>query len=174
MNVGVPIFPAGKEPLPPGLTEDDRPALEQQKKMEKFMRMASESCPFKTVLSGGVGFGLGAVFSLMSTSFAYEDPMNRLTNDPNLSTRQKTSEFFRSTGKSMWRSGSGFAKVGALYSGVECCIEGVSLIYSILVFCGASVPGALVSLEAGFVRRLPGGLPSEVVFTDNLPTGVES
>jgi hypothetical protein len=26
----------------------------------------------------------------------------------------------------MWSSGKGFAKVGALYAGVECCIEGVS------------------------------------------------
>jgi import inner membrane translocase subunit TIM22 len=55
MNIGVPIFPAGKEPLPPGLTEEDRPALMQQRKVENFMRMASESCAFKTVLSGGAG-----------------------------------------------------------------------------------------------------------------------
>lgn len=26
----------------------------------------------------------------------------------------------------MWTTGKGFGKVGALYSGVECCIEGVS------------------------------------------------
>ena len=55
MNMGVPIYPLGKEPLPPGLTEDDRPALMQQRKVENWMRMASESCAFKTVLSGGVG-----------------------------------------------------------------------------------------------------------------------
>ncbi|KAG8704474.1 Mitochondrial import inner membrane translocase subunit tim22 [Ceratobasidium sp. 395] len=159
MNVGVPIFPAGKEPMPPGLTEEDRPALEQQKKMEKFMRMASESCAFKTVLSGGIGFGLGAVFSLMSTSFAYEDPMNRLTNDPNLSTGQKTSEFFKSTGRSMWRSGSGFAKVGALYSGVECCIEGFRAKNDITNAVSAGfISGAVLARNSGPRAAAAGGL----------------
>ncbi|KAG8697559.1 Mitochondrial import inner membrane translocase subunit tim22, partial [Ceratobasidium sp. 395] len=165
MNASVPIFPAGKEPLPPGLTEEDRPALEQQKKVERFMRMASESCAFKTVLSGGIetqlrlGFGLGAVFSLMSTSFAYEDPMNRLTNDPNLSTSQKTSEFFKSTGRSMWRSGSGFAKVGALYSGVECCIEGFRAKNDITNAVSAGfISGAVLARNSGPRAAAAGGL----------------
>ncbi|QRV83971.1 mitochondrial import inner membrane translocase subunit TIM17 [Ceratobasidium sp. AG-Ba] len=159
MNVGVPIFPAGKEPLPPGLTEADRPALEQQKKIEKFMRDASESCAFKCVLSGTIGFGLGAVFSLMSTSFAYEDPMNRLTNDPNLSTTQKTSEFFKSTGRSMWRSGSGFAKVGALYSGIECCIEGFRAKNDITNAVSAGfLSGAVLARNSGPRAAAAGGL----------------
>ena len=50
-----PIFPAGREPLPPGLSEDDRPAIEQQKKMEKFMGGAMESCAVKTTMAGGMG-----------------------------------------------------------------------------------------------------------------------
>ena len=50
-----PIHPAGREPLPPGLTEDDRPVLLQQKKVESYMTMAAESCLFKSALSGGAG-----------------------------------------------------------------------------------------------------------------------
>lgn len=65
--------------------------------------------------------------------------MNKITSDPNMTNTQKTSEFFKSTGRSMWRSGSGFAKVGALYSGVECCIEGVSPTCR-LYFYGTCVP----------------------------------
>ncbi|KAF8608122.1 Tim17-domain-containing protein [Ceratobasidium sp. AG-I] len=159
MNMGVPIYPLGKEPLPPGLTEEDRPALMQQRKVENWMRMASESCAFKTVLSGGVGFGLGAVFSLMSTSFAYEDPMNKLTNDPHMTNTQKTSEFFKSTGRSMWRSGSGFAKVGALYSGVECCIEGFRAKNDITNAVAAGfVSGAVLARQSGPRAAAGGGL----------------
>lgn len=159
MNVGVPIYQPGKEPLPPGLTEEDRPQLMQQKKVENWMRMASESCAFKTVLSGGAGFALGAFFSLMSASFQYEDPMNRLTNDPNLSTRQKTSEFFKSTGRGMWRSGAGFAKVGALYSGVECCIEGFRAKNDITNAVTAGfISGAILARNSGPRAAAGGGL----------------
>jgi mitochondrial import inner membrane translocase subunit TIM22 len=51
----VPLFPSGKEPLPPGVSEDERDAFNQMKKTENFMTMASESCAFKTVLAGGGG-----------------------------------------------------------------------------------------------------------------------
>lgn len=50
-----PLHPAGREPLPPGLTEDDRVAFEQTKMTEKYMTMAMESCVAKSVLSGGAG-----------------------------------------------------------------------------------------------------------------------
>ena len=54
------------------------------------------------------GFAIGAFFSLMSASFAYEDPLMRQS----LTTAQKTSEIFREMGRNMWRSGKGFGKVG--------------------------------------------------------------
>jgi import inner membrane translocase subunit TIM22 len=62
MNIGsprrigqVPIYPAGKEPLPPGFTEDDRAALEQSRKWESYMLMGMESCIVKTIMAGGGG-----------------------------------------------------------------------------------------------------------------------
>lgn len=51
----VPIWKRGEEPLPPGLTEEDRPMLEQQKKWEGYAGLAMESCATKTVLAGGAG-----------------------------------------------------------------------------------------------------------------------
>ena len=57
----------------------------------------------------------------MSSSFAYEDPLLR----QNLNTTQKTKEIFKEMGRGMWRSGKGFAKVGALFAGIECVIESV-------------------------------------------------
>jgi import inner membrane translocase subunit TIM22 len=38
---------------------------------------------------------------------------------------------FKEMGRNMWSTGKGFAKVGALYSGIECCIEGVRLLLSL-------------------------------------------
>lgn len=60
----------------------------------------------------------------MSASFAYEDPLLRQRT---LNTGQKAREIFREMGKGMWTSGKGFGKVGALFAGTECVIEGVSL-----------------------------------------------
>ena len=56
-KVLAPIFPAGMEPLPLGWTEEDRAAIAQQKKLERFMTMGGESCLFKTVVSAGGGTG---------------------------------------------------------------------------------------------------------------------
>ena len=49
---GVPLYPLGQEPLPPGMTEDDRPQLEQAKKYQDYMTMGMESCAAKTVIAG--------------------------------------------------------------------------------------------------------------------------
>lgn len=71
------------------------------------------------------GLGLGAFFSLMSASFAYEDPILRPQAQTNVGTTQKAREIFKDMGKGMWRSGKGFGKVGALFAGLECAIEAV-------------------------------------------------
>jgi len=51
----VPIYAPGKEPLPPGFTEEDRAVLQQTKKWEGYAAMAMESCALKTVMAGGAG-----------------------------------------------------------------------------------------------------------------------
>ena len=50
-----PLFPAGKEPLPPGFTEDDRQVMLQNKKMQNYMQMGMESCVAKTAMAAGMG-----------------------------------------------------------------------------------------------------------------------
>ncbi|KAG5342616.1 Mitochondrial import inner membrane translocase subunit TIM22 [Termitomyces sp. J132] len=123
----VPIYAPGKEPLPPGLTEEDRDALQQTKKWEGYTATFMESCAVKTVLAGGAGFGIGAFFSLMSASFAYEDPLLRQQTQAGMNTAQKAREIFKEMGRGMWSSGKGFGKVGALFAGIECVIESVRL-----------------------------------------------
>lgn len=134
-----PVFPAGMEPLPPGMTEEDRANLLQAKKYQDYMAAGMESCLAKTTIAGvggmrhppyayalrvsdlSQGFAIGGFFSMMSSSFAYEDPLLR----QNLNTTQKTKEIFKEMGRGMWRSGKGFAKVGSLFAGIECVIESV-------------------------------------------------
>lgn len=130
-------------------------------KWNKIANMAMESCPTKCAFSGAAGFGLGAFFSLMSTSFAVDDPLRRTTLAANglsgaagagdMTTMQSTKEFFKQTGKSMYRSGKGFGKVGALYSGIECCIEAVSFPPAQL---GEKEKGAMLKLTI-FSRFVP-------------------
>lgn len=50
-----PVFAPGKEPLPPGWTEDDRQQMMQQKKYQDYMTMGMESCAAKTLIAGGGG-----------------------------------------------------------------------------------------------------------------------
>lgn len=47
-----PLYPAGREPLPPGITEDDRAQYMQAQKYQRWMTTGSESCAAKTVIAG--------------------------------------------------------------------------------------------------------------------------
>ncbi|KAF8608119.1 hypothetical protein BDV93DRAFT_434527 [Ceratobasidium sp. AG-I] len=124
--MGAPMYRLGKEPLPLGLVEEDRSVLMQQLKIENWTRVASESCAFKTFFSAGSCMYIND--SAPCFRYAHEDLMQH--NNLRIANAKKTADFFKSTDRSMWHSGSGFAKVGALYSGAECCIEGVSLTHS--------------------------------------------
>lgn len=135
-----PVYLPGQEPLPPGYTDEDRAQLLQMKQWQAMTSTAMELCPTKCALSGAAGFALGGFFSLLSSSLTIDDPLRRsnlaaaqaianekgLPPPPELSTAQQTKEFFKETGRGMFRSAKGFGKVGALYAGIECCIEGVS------------------------------------------------
>ncbi|KAJ7686534.1 mitochondrial import inner membrane translocase subunit TIM22 [Mycena rosella] len=112
-------YAAGKEPVPAGFTQEDVENLRQNKRMEQFMAEAMTSCPAKTVMAGGAGLALGMVFSLMTASMAYEDPLLR----QHAGTAQRARDILRDTGKTMWTSGKSFGKVGAIYSSIECVIE---------------------------------------------------
>lgn len=50
-----PVFPAGKEPLPPGISDEDRDNYLQAKKYQDYMTVGMESCVAKTIIAGGGG-----------------------------------------------------------------------------------------------------------------------
>ena len=66
----------------------------------------------------------------MSASFAYEDPYLRAQTQVGMNTAQKASKIFKEMGKGMWSSGKSFGKIGALFAGIECVIEGVRTLSS--------------------------------------------
>ena len=57
MNIPMvaPVFPAGKEPLPPGITDEERENYLQANRYQNWMTMGMESCVAKTVIAGGGG-----------------------------------------------------------------------------------------------------------------------
>lgn len=124
----VPYYAKGKEPLPPGADESMRDDMAQQEKMTKFMEMGMESCVVKSGIAGVGGFAIGGFISLMNSAFIYEDPVLRANREAALGkpiVAERARDVLKNMGKGIWTSGRGFAKVGALFAGIECCIEGV-------------------------------------------------
>ncbi|KAI8970818.1 mitochondrial import inner membrane translocase subunit TIM22 [Trametes punicea] len=150
-----PVFPAGREPLPPGISDEEREAYLQAKKYQNYMTIGMESCIAKSIIAGGGGFVIGAFFSLMSSSFAYEDPLLR----QNLSTQQKAREIFKEMGRGMWKSGKGFGKVGALFAGIECVFESYRAKNDMVNPVAAGfVAGGVLARNAGPKAVVGGGL----------------
>lgn len=80
---------------------------------------------------------------MMSASFAIEDPMSRASQElRDQGMKGQAKHMFKEMGRNMWTSGKGFAKVGALYSGTECCIEAVSVPLTSL--CSVTLTGSTV------------------------------
>ncbi|KAI0315171.1 Tim17/Tim22/Tim23/Pmp24 family-domain-containing protein [Amylostereum chailletii] len=154
-----PVFPAGREPLPPGFTEEDRVQMLQTKKYQDYMTAGMESCVAKTAIAGAGGLAIGAFFSMMSSSFAYEDPLLRQSTQAGLNNKQKAAEIFKEMGRGMWRSGKGFGKVGALFAGIECVIESYRARNDMVNPVAAGfVAGGVLARNSGPRAVLGGGL----------------
>ncbi|KAJ7125135.1 mitochondrial import inner membrane translocase subunit TIM22 [Mycena epipterygia] len=148
-------FAAGKEPIPPGFTPEDVENARQAKKMERFMTEGMASCPAKTVMSGGAGLALGMVFTLMTASMSYEDPLLR----QNAGTAQRARDILRDTGRNMWTSGKSFGKIGAIYASIECVIESYRAKTDIVNSVGAGfLTGGVLARASGPKAAFGGGM----------------
>ncbi|KAK1926772.1 mitochondrial import inner membrane translocase subunit TIM22 [Papiliotrema laurentii] len=154
-----PVYLPGQEPLPPGIAPEEIQAWRQAQQYQKWIGYVPESCPFKVVLSGGAGFALGGFFSLMSATFAYEDPLSRASSQmANQGTKAQTIFVMKEMGRNMWSSGKGFAKVGALFSAYECAIEGYRAKNDHWNgLAGGFCAGATLARSSGIVGMLGGG-----------------
>ena len=82
-------------------------------------------------MSGVMGFGMGGVFGLFMASMQYDTPTSlqgpnaSKALDSSLPLRQQLKTGFKDMGTRSWSMARNFGKVGALFSGIECGIEGL-------------------------------------------------
>ncbi|KAK3939544.1 putative mitochondrial import inner membrane translocase [Diplogelasinospora grovesii] len=125
-GVGTPSLGAGGTPTAPGFDPND-PNV-------KWLSNAMESCAAKTVMSGVMGFGLGGVFGMFMASMAYDTPFHTAgaggggaaaTPVSSLPLKQQLKHGFKDMGARSWSTAKNFGAVGALFSGIECGVEGL-------------------------------------------------
>ncbi|KAH6664479.1 Tim17/Tim22/Tim23/Pmp24 family-domain-containing protein [Halenospora varia] len=111
---------------PNGQSQEMQGADAQTMAAVKAMQTVMESCPGKTVMSGVMGFALGGAFGLFMASMQYDTPLSSpgATAITSLPLRQQLKQGFKDMGARSLSSAKNFGKVGAIFSGTECCIEG--------------------------------------------------
>ncbi|RAL66335.1 hypothetical protein DID88_006005 [Monilinia fructigena] len=93
----------------------------------KNMQMIMESCPGKTVVSGVMGFALGGAFGLFMASMQYDTPIHTSTTAAEITSLLCVNS--SSAVSKIWDLApiprpKNFSKVGAIFAGTECCVEG--------------------------------------------------
>ncbi|KAK4138643.1 Tim17-domain-containing protein [Trichocladium antarcticum] len=132
-GVGVPGIPSsGARPAAQGFDPNDANI--------KMLTNAMESCYAKTAMSGAAGFALGGLFGVFMASMAYDTPFHTAgagagapgipgsaaaTPLSSLPLRKQLAHGFKDMGQRSWSTAKNFAAVGALFSGIECGIEGL-------------------------------------------------
>ncbi|CAD6500229.1 BgTH12-07412 [Blumeria graminis f. sp. triticale] len=119
----------------------------------KSMQTLMESCPAKTVMSGVMGFALGGVFGLFMASMQYDTPLHTsstASTTMSLPLREQLKAGFKDMGTRSLSSAKNFGKVGAIFAGTECCIEGFraknDVVNGILAGC---ITGGALAAPAG-------------------------
>lgn len=105
-----------------------------------------ESCIVRSVFSGVAGLGLGA---LMGGFFHTMQPIDSAF-DEKISFREQIRRQYKGFGANCVRMAKGFAKVGLVYSGIECAIERERAQRDIpnAVYAGC-LTGAVLAYQAG-------------------------
>ncbi|KAI0433055.1 Tim17/Tim22/Tim23/Pmp24 family-domain-containing protein [Xylaria sp. FL1042] len=97
----------------------------------KAMNAMMESCFGKSAISGVMGFGMGGLFGMFMASMAYDTPFHTpgapgSAPKPiaDLPMREQIKVGFKDMGTRSYSTAKNFGKVGLLFSGIECGIEG--------------------------------------------------
>ncbi|GAA95205.1 hypothetical protein E5Q_01861 [Mixia osmundae IAM 14324] len=141
-------------------TPEEVAQFKQMKRIERIFSQAPESALFKAGMSGVVGGGLGAFLSLVSVSFAYEDPFRTNPNiRPDMSTMKKTGVMFADMGKGMYRQGKTWGRIGFLFAGAESIVEGYRAKHDPWnPFFGGLITGSIISRKSGLRAASLSGL----------------
>ncbi|KAI0398312.1 Tim17/Tim22/Tim23/Pmp24 family-domain-containing protein [Xylariaceae sp. FL0594] len=118
----------------PGLGVPSGRAYDQNDPNIKAMNAMMESCFGKAAISGVMGFGMGGLFGMFMASMAYDTPYHAPGGVPGapgaakpigeLPWRQQLRVGFKDMGSRSYSTAKNFGKVGLLFSGIECGIEG--------------------------------------------------
>ncbi|POV95385.1 hypothetical protein PSTT_16303 [Puccinia striiformis] len=136
--MATPYIIPGQEP---GTTAEERQEIYKYLHWTRLGQAGQESCVAKTILSGAMD----------------SDPLRR---DPNFDTMKfdkKARVMFKEMGRGMWSTGKGFGKVGALYAGLECCVESYrakSDLWNSLA--GGGLAGGMLAWQSGMKAMLFG------------------
>ncbi|KAI1342052.1 mitochondrial inner membrane translocase subunit Tim17/Tim22/Tim23/peroxisomal protein PMP24 [Xylariaceae sp. FL0016] len=98
----------------------------------KALNAMMESCFGKSALSGVMGFGMGGLFGMFMASMSYDTPYHTAGAGPGagpkpiaeLPWRQQLRVGFKDMGSRSYSTAKNFGKVGLMFSGIECGIEG--------------------------------------------------
>ncbi|CAM1508178.1 Fc.00g050260.m01.CDS01 [Cosmosporella sp. VM-42] len=121
-------FPSG---APPAGGAASLPGGPQNDPSVKAVQSAMESCFGKAVMSGVMGFGMGGLFGMFMASMSYDTPYHTAmpgapqTAVTSLPLKQQLKIGFKDMGTRSYSMAKNFGKVGALFSGIECGVEGL-------------------------------------------------
>ncbi|KAK0383539.1 hypothetical protein NLU13_9450 [Sarocladium strictum] len=117
-------FPGGASPSPAAGLGGPDPGV-------KAAQEAMNSCAGKAIMSGVMGFGMGGLFGMFMASMSYDTPFGSPTAGPNgqtissLPLKQQLKMGFKDMGQRSYSMARNFGKVGALFAGIECGVEGL-------------------------------------------------
>ncbi|ORY71583.1 Tim17/Tim22/Tim23/Pmp24 family-domain-containing protein [Pseudomassariella vexata] len=116
--------------LPGGAGVPQGPYGPQTDPNVKAMQAMMESCFGKTAISGVMGFGMGGLFGMFMASMQYDTPYHvpgapgPAENLKALSTKEQVKIGLKDMGSRSYGMAKNFGKVGGLFAGIECGIEG--------------------------------------------------
>ena len=132
----------GAAPSQPQMTPE-----QQQAYYIRLMQDAMESCPVKSGIAGGMGFGMGAIFGLFMSSLDIQSTEHQIYQKP---FKEQMKFGLQDMGKRSYSTAKNFAVVGAIYAGTECCIEGYRAKHDMTNSVAAGcVTGAILARKGG-------------------------
>ncbi|KAI1262100.1 Tim17/Tim22/Tim23/Pmp24 family-domain-containing protein [Xylariaceae sp. FL1019] len=117
--------------LPGGIGAASGRTYDQNDPNIKAMNAMMESCFGKSAISGVMGFGMGGLFGMFMASMSYDTPYHTAgaPGGPpkplaELPMREQIKVGFKDIGTRSYSTAKNFGKVGLMFSGIECGIEG--------------------------------------------------
>eukprot|EP00158_Paraphelidium_tribonemae_P000864 Partr_v1_DN23559_c0_g1_i4_m14327 putative mitochondrial import inner membrane translocase, subunit len=117
-----------------------------------MINTVTESCPFKGVMSTGVGFLAGGAFGVVMSSFEISSLSPSYLDDskPPPSLRVQMREALKDTGRRSFSMAKNFAVVGGVFATTECCIETYRAKHDIYNSASAGcISGAVLAAKGG-------------------------